>query len=151
MDSTRGQWSAYCSVHADGVAMKKVAPTVASSNLRANAPAAPRLDRRSSAAKGKTPRARKSLVMQDRILDAAEELFAQHGLYGVTIRDVAGRAKVDTALLHYYFGTKNGLFDAVLLRRAEVLNKARGEALQRCEAQRVRGEYRKLEFQNSVF
>ena len=86
----------------------------------------------------KKTRAGKSQVTQDRILDAAEELFAKLGLYGVTIREIARRAKVDTALLHYYFGTKNGLFDAVLLRRAELLNKDRVAALQRCAE--VRGK-----------
>ena len=48
---------------------------------------------------------------RERILDAAEEQFSAHGFWGVTIREVAEQAKVDTALLHYYFNTKRGLFD----------------------------------------
>ncbi|MDB5441809.1 MAG: transcriptional regulator, TetR family [Phenylobacterium sp.] len=59
------------------------------------------------------------------ILDGAEGLFAQHGFYGVSTRQVADEAGVDVALVHYYFGTKRGLFDAVFLRRAEILNAAR--------------------------
>ena len=59
------------------------------------------------------------------ILDAAEELFSRHGFYGVTVRQVAAEAGVDTALIHYYFGAKRELFDAVFLRRAEILNQAR--------------------------
>ena len=59
------------------------------------------------------------------ILDGAEHLFAQHGFHGVTTRQVAVEAGVDVALVHYYFGTKRGLFDAVFLRRAEILNAAR--------------------------
>ena len=51
--------------------------------------------------------------MRERILDAAEDHFSRHGFWGVTIREVAQDAKVDTALLHYYFDTKRGLFDAV--------------------------------------
>ena len=51
--------------------------------------------------------------MRERILDAAEDHFSRHGFWGVTIREVATDAKVDTALLHYYFDTKRGLFDAV--------------------------------------
>ena len=38
---------------------------------------------------------------------------------------MATEAGVDTALIHYYFGAKRELFDAVFLRRAEILNKAR--------------------------
>lgn len=68
-------------------------------------------------------------VMRDRILDAAEELFAQHGLDGVTVRQVTRKANVDVALAHYYFGTKRGLFDAVFLRRAAIVNEARLKAI----------------------
>lgn len=67
--------------------------------------------------------------MRARILDAAEAQFAKHGFDGVAMRDVAGRARVDAALLHYYFGTKKGLFDAVFARRAAVLNRVRIDAL----------------------
>jgi AcrR family transcriptional regulator len=63
------------------------------------------------------------------ILDAAEELFSAHGFYGVTIRDVAAAAGVDTALVHYYFGAKRDLFEAVFARRAGILNQARLDAM----------------------
>lgn len=65
------------------------------------------------------------------ILDAAEDLFSKHGFYGVTLREVAREAGVDTALVHYYFGAKRGLFDAVFLRRAEVWNNERVDAINR--------------------
>lgn len=68
---------------------------------------------------------------RESILDAAEDLFSKHGFYGVTIREVAREAGVDTALVHYYFGAKKGLFDAVFLRRAEVWNNERVEAINR--------------------
>ncbi len=68
------------------------------------------------------------------ILNAAEELFAKHGLHGVSLRQVAAKAGVDGALLHYYFDTKRGVFDAVFLRRAEPLNAARIAALDAYEA-----------------
>jgi len=63
------------------------------------------------------------------ILDAAEALFSEHGFDAVTQRQVARTAGVDSALLHYYFGDKRGLFDAVFLRRAEILNHERLQAL----------------------
>src|SRR5215207_7175825 len=67
--------------------------------------------------------------MRERILDAAEDHFSRHGFWGVTIREVAQDAKVDTALLHYYFDTKRGLFDAVFARRAEIINKERIDSI----------------------
>lgn len=68
---------------------------------------------------------------RDLILDAAEQLFSKHGFYGVTIREVAREAGVDTALVHYYFGAKRELFDAVFLRRAEVWNNERVDGINR--------------------
>jgi AcrR family transcriptional regulator len=59
------------------------------------------------------------------ILDHAEALFALHGLHGVTVREVARAAAVDPALVHYYFETKQRLFDAVFERRATVVNEER--------------------------
>ena len=67
--------------------------------------------------------------LKEVILDAAEGLFARHGFYGVTTRQVAAEAGVDTALIHYYFGAKRELFDAVFLRRAEVVNRERIDSM----------------------
>ncbi|WP_374533852.1 TetR family transcriptional regulator [Phenylobacterium sp.] len=74
------------------------------------------------------------LDLRRAILDAAEQLFSAHGFYGVTTRQVAAEAGVDTALIHYYFGSKRGLFDAVFARRAEILNIERSAALSAYEA-----------------
>ncbi len=67
--------------------------------------------------------------LRQAILDAAEALFSRHGFYGVTVRQVASEAGVDTALIHYYFGAKRELFDSVFARRAEILNDIRIAAL----------------------
>lgn len=67
--------------------------------------------------------------LREAILDAAEALFSRHGFYGVTVRQVAAEAGVDTALIHYYFGAKRELFDSVFARRAEILNLARLTAM----------------------
>ena len=63
--------------------------------------------------------------MREHLLDHAEALFARHGHHGVTVREVGRSAHVDPALVHYYFETKQGLFDAVFARRAEVINTER--------------------------
>ncbi len=91
---------------------------------------APRQSRR-----GRPRKTQRKESAQDRILDAAEELLARHGFYGVTIRQVAQHAGVDTALLHYYYGSKRGLFDAVFGRRAQILNQLRMESLDRYESE----------------
>lgn len=67
---------------------------------------------------------------KERILDAAEELFAQRGFYGVSLRDITQAARVDVALVGYHFGGKRELFTAVFERRAEVLNRERMERLE---------------------
>lgn len=70
----------------------------------------------------------------DRVLDAAEELFALHGFDGVTMRQIAKLAQVDVALPNYHFGSKQGLFDAVFHRRAALFNAARSEQLDKVAA-----------------
>ena len=87
------------------------------------------------AKRGRPPKARANGETRDAILDAAEDLFSKHGFYGVTIREVAREAGVDTALVHYYFGAKRDLFDSVFLRRAEVWNNERVEAINRYAAE----------------
>ena len=79
--------------------------------------------------RGRPPKSDGPSGTSELILDVAEDLFSKHGLHGVSIRDVANEAGVDTALLHYYFGTKLGLFDAVFKRRADILNADRFASL----------------------
>jgi AcrR family transcriptional regulator len=71
----------------------------------------------------------------EQILDAAEYLFSRHGLYGVTLRDVAQRVGIHTTLVHYYFEDKRNLFEAVFARRADVTSGLRMAALERYEAE----------------
>lgn len=48
------------------------------------------------------------------ILAAAEQLFAERGLTGVAIREIASEAGVNGAMIHYYFGNKDGLYEAII-------------------------------------
>lgn len=70
----------------------------------------------------------------EQILDSAEYLFSKHGLYGVTLKDVAKRVGVHHTLLNYYFEDKNKLFQAVFARRAVVTSERRMQALDDYEA-----------------
>ncbi len=70
----------------------------------------------------------------EQILDAAEDLFSQHGLYGVTLKDVAKQVGVHHTLLNYYFADKKALFDTVFARRAVVTSERRMKALDEYDA-----------------
>lgn len=62
-----------------------------------------------------TPEAR------ERILDAAERAFSEHGLAGARVAAIAAAADVNKAMLYYYFGSKDGLYEAVLTRMGDRL------------------------------
>lgn len=96
--------------------------------------AAPARQSKPSAGRGRPRVLNDNVDRRDVILDAAEALFCVHGFHGVTVRQVATEAGVDPALLNYYFVSKRGLFDAVFLRRAQPVNAARLEAMNRYEA-----------------
>ncbi|MFK7958064.1 MAG: TetR/AcrR family transcriptional regulator [Lysobacterales bacterium] len=75
----------------------------------------------------------KAEITRQRILDAAEALFARHGFAAVTVRQIMKQAESDVALAYYHFDSKRALFDAVLLRRAQQLNELRDKALDEVE------------------
>lgn len=50
---------------------------------------------------------------EERILEAAKTAFMTHGLYGARMQDIADHAGINKALLHYYFRSKEKLFDQV--------------------------------------
>src|SRR5690349_15074685 len=50
------------------------------------------------------------------LLDAAEAVFAERGFGGATTAEIARRAGLPKANLHYYFGTKDAIYRAVLDR-----------------------------------
>ncbi|MCW8925055.1 MAG: TetR family transcriptional regulator [Xanthomonadales bacterium] len=57
--------------------------------------------------------------MQSKLLDIAEELFAESGYAATSIRKIADAAGVNPALVHYYFGTKRDLLVTVMNRVLE--------------------------------
>ena len=61
------------------------------------------------------PKARDS-ERSAQILEAADALFGEVGFDGVSVRDIAGRAGVNKALVFYYYGSKDGLFEVVVER-----------------------------------
>ncbi len=62
---------------------------------------------------------------KDRILGAAEELFAQHGFAGTSLRQVTSRADVNIAAVNYHFGSKENLVNEVFRRRMDDMTNLR--------------------------
>lgn len=50
---------------------------------------------------------------EQKIFDAAHEVFVQRGLDGAKMQDIADRAGINKALLHYYFRSKEKLFETI--------------------------------------
>lgn len=64
-----------------------------------------------------------------RILDAAEQLFMEHGFEATSLRSLTSAAGVNLAAVNYHFGSKEVLFQAVLTRRLDPMNQERIELL----------------------
>jgi len=68
-----------------------------------------------------------------RILDAAEELFMQHGFEATSMRQLTAKAGANLAAVNYHFGSKDALVAAVFQRRLDAMNTARIAELERLE------------------
>jgi len=74
-------------------------------------------------------RSAKSRDTKGVILRSAEELFANGGLHGTSIRNIAIAANVPPALVLYYFKSKNELYHEIFRYRAEALGEVREKRL----------------------
>jgi AcrR family transcriptional regulator len=70
-------------------------------------------------------RARNAEQTKDRILNAAERLFSERGIDGVSMREIAAAAGVQLALISYYFRSKEGLYRSVFHRRIDPISNER--------------------------
>jgi AcrR family transcriptional regulator len=58
---------------------------------------------------------------ENRILDAARKVFLEKGLDGARMQEIADEAKINKSLLHYYFRTKDRLFEAIVQQVLKVI------------------------------
>ncbi len=76
----------------------------------------------------------KNLISQantkQRILDAAESLFAIKGFRGTSLRAITGRANVNLAAVNYHFGSKTALLEEAIKRKIQPLNQIRRKRLE---------------------
>ena len=70
----------------------------------------------------------------DKILIAAESLFAENGYDGTTLRQITNKANVNLAAVNYHHGDKESLYLEVIRRRIRPINEIRLAALAAAEA-----------------
>jgi AcrR family transcriptional regulator len=66
---------------------------------------------------------------EDKIMEAARQVFYEKGYDGANMRDIARKAGVNYALLHYYFKTKDKIFDIIFSEAFAMLFQQLGKAL----------------------
>ena len=76
---------------------------------------------------------RRPPVTKDKILDAAEALFMEHGFEATSLRAITAAAPANLASVNYHFGSKEVLFQAVLTRRLDPMNQERLDLLTKLE------------------
>ncbi|RZL09942.1 MAG: TetR/AcrR family transcriptional regulator [Rubrivivax sp.] len=74
--------------------------------------------------------------VRERLLDAAEALFAEHGFHGAPMRDITAMASTRLANINDQFGSKEEFFQAVIARRAPLINADRLALLQAVRSSR---------------
>ncbi len=75
----------------------------------------------------------------EKLLDAAEHLFAELGVPATSLRMITAAAGANLAAVNYHFGSKEALVRAVILRRLEPLNRDRLALLERARANAEEG------------
>ena len=74
-----------------------------------------------------------------RILDAAERLFARDGYTATSLRSITVEAKANVAAIHYHFGNKQSLLEALFMRRVGAVNDERIHRLNEAEERSPNG------------
>ena len=77
-----------------------------------------------------------------RLVVTAERLFALHGIDGVSLRQIAAEAgSGNNSAVHYHFGSKDGLIEAILGHRLAQLTRERQMLVSRCDPDDVRARF----------
>jgi AcrR family transcriptional regulator len=108
---------------------REISPPAASPR---RGPAAARGEADPDPGHGHSPEA--GLPTDQRLILAAERLFAERGIDAVSLRSVMAEAGANVASVHYHFGSKDALVDTLISRRSEQLHTRRAELLDAVEA-----------------
>ncbi len=71
---------------------------------------------------------------KEKLLDTAEELFSSQGFAATSLRQIIAAARTNLAAIHYHFGSKEELLDAIVMRKADPVNQERLRLLDEAEA-----------------
>jgi len=74
--------------------------------------------------------------VRDRLLDAAEELFCEHGFERTSVRGIAAAADCNVASVNYYFGSKEKLYLEVWRRHLSVMRDTRLASIEKVMSQK---------------
>jgi AcrR family transcriptional regulator len=80
--------------------------------------------------RNQTMRQSDSESSREKLIASAERLFADRGFDGVSVRDIANAARVNSALVGYYFRGKEGLLSEVYTRHCEPMKRERARLLE---------------------
>jgi AcrR family transcriptional regulator len=80
----------------------------------------------------------------DHLLDAAERLFGEQGIDAVSLRAINSEAEMNPAAVHYHFGSREALIEAVLERRMAAVMARRAARLDALEAAREMPSHRAI-------
>lgn len=81
-----------------------------------------------------------SFTTKERLLDAAQELFANRGISATSLRDITSKAGTNLASVNYHYGSKENLIRAVFERYLAPLNRSRHQLFDELQARMDRGE-----------
>ena len=70
---------------------------------------------------------------REQLLDAATALFAEQGISSTTVAQIAARVGVTSAMIHYYFKTRDQLLDAIIEERIVRINAFVWNSITECE------------------
>ena len=82
------------------------------------------------------PLAKPELSTQDRILNSAERLFSERGIDGVSLREITTDSGVNSASLHYHFGSKIAVLERIFELRAAPIAEERERLLSQLKTNR---------------
>jgi AcrR family transcriptional regulator len=72
---------------------------------------------------------KEAMEARQRLIDAAEELFAHKGFDGTSIRDITTKANCNLASINYHFGDKQELYEELFRQRLREMREARLESI----------------------
>ena len=89
-------------------------------------------------------------ITRKRLLEAAEELFAQKGFDGTAIRDITTKARRSPAAINYFFGDKRELYEELFRLRLREMNESRLNTIKAVMSDKIKPTLEKLFYAYSV-